>query len=71
MSDDMEEVLERQERERRARMSRRTASKKAQRDLDEQLGVAVAMLEEENQSHSGSREGRAPNVDRHRHSRSA
>ncbi|CAL8993491.1 unnamed protein product [Prunus brigantina] len=50
MSDDMEEVLERQERERRARMRRRAASKRAQRDLDEQLGVAVAMMEEENQS---------------------
>ncbi|CAL8162102.1 unnamed protein product [Prunus armeniaca] len=66
---DMEEVLERQERERRARMRRRAASKKAQRELDEQLGVAVALLEEENQSHRGSREGRASNVDRHRHSR--
>ncbi|XP_008231656.1 PREDICTED: uncharacterized protein LOC103330822 [Prunus mume] len=58
----MEEVLERQERERRARM-RRAASKRAQRELDEQLGVAVALLEEENQSRRGSREGRAPNVD--------
>ncbi|CAL8080861.1 unnamed protein product [Prunus armeniaca] len=69
MSDDMEEVLERQERERRARMCRRTASKRAQRELDEQLGVTVTLLEEENQSSRGSREGRAPNVDRHRHSR--
>ncbi|CAL2259560.1 unnamed protein product [Prunus armeniaca] len=66
---DMEEVLERQERERRARMRRRAASKRAQRELDEQLGVAIALLEEENQSRRGSREGRAPNVDRHRHSR--
>ncbi|CAL2244555.1 unnamed protein product [Prunus armeniaca] len=65
----MEEVLERQERERRARMRRRAARKRAQRELDEQLGVAVALLEEENQSRRGSREGRAPNVDRHRHSR--
>ncbi|CAL8162472.1 unnamed protein product [Prunus armeniaca] len=69
MSDDMEEVLERQERERRARMRIRAASKKAQRELDEQLGVVVALLEEENQSRCGSREGRAPNVDRHRYSR--
>ncbi|CAL2234107.1 unnamed protein product [Prunus armeniaca] len=66
---DMEEVLERQERERRARMRRRAASKRAQRELDEQLGVVVALLEEENQSRRGSREGRASNVDRHRHSR--
>ncbi|CAL2266852.1 unnamed protein product [Prunus armeniaca] len=69
MSDNMEEVLERQERERRVRMRRRAASKRAQRELDEQLGVAVALLEEENQSRRGSREGWAPNVGRHRHSR--
>ncbi|CAL9001379.1 unnamed protein product, partial [Prunus brigantina] len=66
---DMEEILERQERERRARMRRRAASKRAQRELDEQIGVAVALLEEENQTQRGSREGRGPNVDRHRHSR--
>ncbi|CAL8162530.1 unnamed protein product [Prunus armeniaca] len=66
---DMEEVLERQERERQARMRGRAASKRAQRELDEQLGVAIALLEEENQSRRGSREGWAPNVDRHRHSR--
>ncbi|CAL8156652.1 unnamed protein product [Prunus armeniaca] len=65
----MEEVLERQEQERQARMRRRAASKRAQRELDEQLGVAAALLEEENQSCRGSREGWAPNVDRHRHSR--
>ncbi|CAL2227738.1 unnamed protein product [Prunus armeniaca] len=69
MSDDMEEVLERQERERRARMYRRAASKRAQRELNEQLGVAVTLLEEEKKSRRGSREGRAPNVNRHRHSR--
>ncbi|KAI5342321.1 hypothetical protein L3X38_010196 [Prunus dulcis] len=46
---DMEEVLERQERETRERMRRRAASKRAQRELDEQLGIAVALLEEENQ----------------------
>ncbi|CAL8080188.1 unnamed protein product [Prunus armeniaca] len=56
---DMEDVLDRQERERRARMRRRAASKRAQRELDEQLGVAVALMEEENQSRRGSREGRA------------
>ncbi|CAL8097586.1 unnamed protein product [Prunus armeniaca] len=66
---DMEDVLDRQERERRARMRRRAASKRAHREPNEQLGVAVAMLEEENQSRRGSREGRASNVDRHRHCR--
>ncbi|XP_008228529.1 PREDICTED: uncharacterized protein LOC103327932 [Prunus mume] len=65
----MEDVLDKQERERRARMRKRAASKRAQRELDEQLGVAVALMEEENQSRRGSREGRASNVDRHRHSR--
>ncbi|CAL2227405.1 unnamed protein product [Prunus armeniaca] len=65
---DMQEVLERQERERRERMRRRAASKRAQRELDEQLGMTVALLEEENQSRRGSREGRALNVDRRRHS---
>ncbi|CAL9017293.1 unnamed protein product, partial [Prunus brigantina] len=57
---DMEEVLERQEREIRERRHRRAASKRAQRDLDQQLVMA---------SSRGSHEGRAPNVDRHRHSR--
>ncbi|CAL2260551.1 unnamed protein product [Prunus armeniaca] len=66
---DMEDVLDRQERERRARMRRRAVSKRAQRELDKQLGVAVAMLEEENQSRRGSREGRASNVDKHKHCR--
>ncbi|KAI5347282.1 hypothetical protein L3X38_015161 [Prunus dulcis] len=66
---DMQEVLERQKRKTRERMRRRAASKRAQRELDEQLGIAVALLEEENQSRRGSREGRGPNVDRHRHSR--
>ncbi|CAL8151494.1 unnamed protein product [Prunus armeniaca] len=66
---DMEEVLERQEREIRERKRRRTASKRAQRDLDQQLVMAVTMPDEENQSSRGSHEGRAPNVDRHRHSR--
>ncbi|KAI5321659.1 hypothetical protein L3X38_030730 [Prunus dulcis] len=63
---DMEEILERQERETRERMRRRAASKRAQRELDEQLGIAVALLEDEKQARRGSREGRRPNVDRHR-----
>ncbi|KAI5313414.1 hypothetical protein L3X38_042588 [Prunus dulcis] len=49
-------------------MRRRAARKKAQRKLDEQLGIVVALLEEENQSRCGSRESCGPNVDRHRHS---
>ncbi|CAL8075610.1 unnamed protein product [Prunus armeniaca] len=66
---DMEEVLERQEREIREKTCRRAASKRAQRDLDQQLVMVVAMLDEENQNSRGSHEGRAPNVDRHRHFR--
>ncbi|CAL8993553.1 unnamed protein product, partial [Prunus brigantina] len=50
-------------------MRRRAASKRVQRELDEQLGIAVGLLDEENQSCHGSRECRGPNVDRHRHSR--
>ncbi|CAL2266613.1 unnamed protein product [Prunus armeniaca] len=65
----MQEVLERQEREIREKMRRQAASKRAQRELDEQLGIVVALLEEENQSRRGLREGRGPNVDKHRHSR--
>ncbi|KAL6272141.1 hypothetical protein ACE6H2_022833 [Prunus campanulata] len=65
----MEEVLERQEREIRERRCRRAASKRMQRELDQQIVMAVALLDEENQSSRGSHEGRGPNVDRHRHSR--
>ncbi|XP_020412834.1 uncharacterized protein LOC109947306 [Prunus persica] len=65
---DMQDILERQKRERRERMRRQAASKKAQRELDEQLGMAVALLEQENQSRRSSREGRASNVNRHRYS---
>ncbi|CAL2276923.1 unnamed protein product [Prunus armeniaca] len=61
---DMQEVLERQEREIRERMCRRAASKRAHRELDEQLSMAVALLEEENQSCRGAKEGSAPNVDK-------
>ncbi|XP_021823254.1 uncharacterized protein LOC110764561 [Prunus avium] len=66
----MEEVLERQEREIRERRRRRAASKRMQRELDQQIFMVVALFDEENQSSRGSHEGRAPNVDRHRHSRS-
>ncbi|CAL9005021.1 unnamed protein product, partial [Prunus brigantina] len=50
-------------------MRRRAASKRAQRELDEQLGIAMALLDQENQSRRGSREGRGLNVDIHKHSR--
>ncbi|CAL2272321.1 unnamed protein product [Prunus armeniaca] len=66
---DMQEVLERQEREIRKRRRRRATSKRAQRELDDQLAIAVALLDEENRSRRGSQKGRGPNVDRHRHSR--
>ncbi|KAL6272914.1 hypothetical protein ACE6H2_023606 [Prunus campanulata] len=66
---DMNEVLERQMREFRERMRRQAAGRRAQAELDMQIVIAVAMLDEENQSRRGSREGRGPNVDRHRHSR--
>ncbi|CAL2265025.1 unnamed protein product [Prunus armeniaca] len=66
---DMQEVLERQERETRERMCTRAASKREHRELDEQLGIVMALLDVENQSHRGSREGRGSNVDKHIHSR--
>lgn len=66
---DMSEVLERQEREARERRRRLAAGKRAQRELDQQIVIAVAMLEEENQNRRGSQVGRSPNVERHRHSR--
>ncbi|XP_021825917.1 uncharacterized protein LOC110766830 [Prunus avium] len=62
---DMNEVLERQERETRERRCRRAAGKRAQRELNPQIVTAVALLDEENQSRCGSREGRGPNVNRH------
>ncbi|CAL8168324.1 unnamed protein product [Prunus armeniaca] len=60
---DMNEVLERQERETRERRRRRAAGKRVQRELDQQIVIAVALLK------CGSQVGRGPNVDRHRHSR--
>ncbi|XP_021813920.1 uncharacterized protein LOC110756772 [Prunus avium] len=66
---DMNKVLERQIQEFRERRRRRAAGKRAQAELDMQIVTAVAMHDEENQSRGGSREGRKPNVDRHRHSR--
>ncbi|CAL2270758.1 unnamed protein product [Prunus armeniaca] len=54
---DMNEVLERQERETRERRRRRAAGKRVQRELDQQIVIAVALLK------CGSQVGRGPNVD--------
>ncbi|KAI5339560.1 hypothetical protein L3X38_018832 [Prunus dulcis] len=67
---DMSSVLESQERETRERRRRRAEGKRVQRELDQQVVIAVAFLDEENQGRRrGSQVGRGPNVDRHRHSR--
>ncbi|XP_021810664.1 uncharacterized protein LOC110753981 [Prunus avium] len=63
----MNEVLERQERETRERKHRRAAGKRVQRELDQQIVITVALLDEENQSCRGSQVGRGSNVDRHMH----
>ncbi|CAL2237442.1 unnamed protein product [Prunus armeniaca] len=67
---DMNEVLERQERETRERRRRRAEGKMVQRELDQQIVIAMALLDEENQGRRcGSQVGSGPNMDRHRHSR--
>ncbi|CAL2236484.1 unnamed protein product [Prunus armeniaca] len=61
--------LERQERERIERNRRADKINELQRQVDEQVLIAMAMEEEENQGHRrGSQVGRRRNVDRHRHS---
>ncbi|KAI5335826.1 hypothetical protein L3X38_025960 [Prunus dulcis] len=66
----MSSVLKKQERETRERRHRRAEGKRVQRELDQQVVIAVALLDEENQGrHRGSQVNRGPNVDRHRHSR--
>ncbi|KAI5349876.1 hypothetical protein L3X38_002767 [Prunus dulcis] len=66
----MSRCLERQERETKERRRRQAEGKRVQRELDQQVVMAVALLEEENQGRRhGSQVGRSPNVDRHRHSR--
>ncbi|VVA30279.1 PREDICTED: quinone oxidoreductase PIG3 isoform [Prunus dulcis] len=51
-------------------MRRRVEGKRVQREHDQQVIIAVALLDEENQGRRyGSQVGRGPNVDRHRHSR--
>ncbi|CAL9029958.1 unnamed protein product [Prunus brigantina] len=62
--------LERQERERNERNRRADEINELQRQVDEQVLIAVAMEEEENQNRRrGSQVGCRRNVDRHRHSR--
>ncbi|KAI5350914.1 hypothetical protein L3X38_003805 [Prunus dulcis] len=62
--------LERQERETNERNRRVDEVNELQRQVDEQVLIAVALQEEENQSRRrGSQVGRRRNVERHRHSR--
>ncbi|KAI5322938.1 hypothetical protein L3X38_032010 [Prunus dulcis] len=62
--------LERQERETRERNRRADEVNELQRQVDEQVLIAVALQEEENQGRCrGSQVGRRRNVERHRHSR--
>ncbi|CAL2246065.1 unnamed protein product [Prunus armeniaca] len=62
--------LERQERERNERNRRDDEINDLQRQVDEQVLIAVALQEEENQGRRrGSQVSRRRNVDRHRHSR--
>ncbi|CAL8168987.1 unnamed protein product [Prunus armeniaca] len=68
--EDFKRCLERQERETNER--NRSADKRnmLQREEDEQVVIAVALLDEENQGRCrGSQVGCRRNVDRHRHSR--
>ncbi|CAL2272169.1 unnamed protein product [Prunus armeniaca] len=60
----MRRCLERQERETNERSFRRAERQRLQREEDQQVVIAVTLLDEENQ---GRRYG--PNVDRHMHSR--
>ncbi|CAL9005474.1 unnamed protein product [Prunus brigantina] len=68
--EDMRRWLERQERETNERSHRRDERQRLQREEDQQVVIAVALLDEENQGRRcGSQVGRGPNVDKHRHSR--
>ncbi|CAL9005660.1 unnamed protein product, partial [Prunus brigantina] len=68
--EDMRRCLERQERETNERSHRRAERQRLQREEDQQVVIAVGLLDEENQSRRhGSQVGRGPYVDRHRHSR--
>ncbi|CAL8088518.1 unnamed protein product [Prunus armeniaca] len=69
--EDLRRYLERQERETNERSRRRAERQRLQREEDEQVVIAVALLDEENQGRRrrGSQVGRGLNVDIHRHSR--
>ncbi|CAL2238491.1 unnamed protein product [Prunus armeniaca] len=68
--EDLRRCLERQERETNERSRRRAERQRLQREEDEQVVIAVALLDEENQGRCrGSQVDCGPNVDRHRHSR--
>ncbi|CAL8139201.1 unnamed protein product [Prunus armeniaca] len=68
--EDMRRCLERQEREINERSRRRVERQRLQREEDEQVVIAVVLLDEENQGRCcGSQVSRGPNVDRHRYSR--
>ncbi|CAL8999947.1 unnamed protein product [Prunus brigantina] len=68
--EDMRRCLEREERETNERSRRRAERQRLQREEDQQVVIAVALLDEENQGRCrGSQVGRGPNVDIHRHSR--
>ncbi|CAL8136979.1 unnamed protein product [Prunus armeniaca] len=66
---DMRRCLERQAREIKERRRRRAEEKRVQHEEDEQVAMAVGLLDLESQGRSrGSQVGHDPNVDRHRHS---
>ncbi|KAL6294207.1 hypothetical protein ACE6H2_002349 [Prunus campanulata] len=68
--EDFRRSLERQERERNERNCRAYEINELQRQVDEQVVIAVALQDEENQGRRhGSQVGRRKNVDKHRHSR--
>ncbi|KAL6276704.1 hypothetical protein ACE6H2_020305 [Prunus campanulata] len=66
---DMRRCLERQERETNERRRTRVEGKRVQREQDQQVAIAVALLDQESQGRRrGSQVGCCPNVDRHRDS---
>ncbi|CAL9029987.1 unnamed protein product, partial [Prunus brigantina] len=68
--EDFRRCLERQEQETNERSRRAGERNMLQREEDEQVVIAVALLDEENQGHHrGSQVSRRRSVDRHRHSR--
>ncbi|KAI5317526.1 hypothetical protein L3X38_037233 [Prunus dulcis] len=68
--EDFRRCLERQERETNERNCRADEINELQRQVDEQVLIAVALQDKENQGlHRGSQVGHRRNVERHRHSR--